>query len=69
MVKPPAGSGCPTAEELYETWMKQHIYVRYDKNPRLRHYLRITIGTDAEMDAVLLALGQILGKNGKKCDE
>ncbi|MFP3389439.1 hypothetical protein [Brevibacillus sp. SIMBA_040] len=69
LCKPPVGSGCPTAEELYDTLMKQNIYVRYYKNPRLRDYLRITIGTDAEMDAVLMALGQILGHKGKKCDE
>lgn len=69
LCKPPAGSGCPIAEELYDTLMKQNIYVRYYKNPRLRDYLRITIGTDAEMDAVLMAMGQILEQNGKKCDE
>ncbi|GED69541.1 histidinol-phosphate aminotransferase [Brevibacillus reuszeri] len=62
LCKPPAALGYPTASELYEILMAQNIYVRYYQQRRLREYLRITIGTDAEMDAVLLAMSQILGQ-------
>lgn len=41
---------CP-AEELYEALKKEQIYVRYFKQPVLEQYLRITIGTDEEMEA------------------
>ena len=30
-----------------------NIYVRYFKKPRIDNYLRITIGTDDEMDELL----------------
>ena len=41
------------AEELFEACRKEHIYVRYFKKPRISNYLRITIGTDEEMDTLL----------------
>ncbi|MDO5344379.1 MAG: histidinol-phosphate transaminase [Lachnospiraceae bacterium] len=43
---------CP-AEELFQALKKAKIYVRYFKKPRIDNYLRITIGTDQEMDALL----------------
>jgi histidinol-phosphate aminotransferase len=36
------------------------IIVRYFDKPRISDYLRITIGTDAECDALVQALTEIL---------
>ena len=44
------------AKELFEALKKEHIYVRYFAKPRIDNYLRITIGTDAEMDVLLAFL-------------
>ena len=38
------------AKELYEALKREQIYVRYFNTPGLDQYLRITIGTDQEMD-------------------
>jgi len=43
---------CP-AKELFEALREQNIYVRYFPKPRIDRYLRITIGTDEEMDVFL----------------
>lgn len=43
---------CP-AKELFEALREQDIYVRYFAKPRIDNYLRITVGTDEEMDAFL----------------
>ena len=43
---------CPAAE-LFEALKREKIIVRYFKKPRIDNYLRITIGTDQEMDALL----------------
>lgn len=40
------------ARELFEALRQNQIYVRYFNQPRLDHYLRITIGTDEEMEAL-----------------
>lgn len=48
------------AKEIFETLKKQGIYVRYFNAPRINEYLRITIGTDEEMDKVLEFLTSIL---------
>ena len=45
------------AEELFEMCKKENIFVRYFKKPRIDNYLRISIGTDEEMDALLKVLG------------
>lgn len=42
---------CP-ARELFEALKEAGIYVRYFDRPRIDNYLRITIGTDGEMDAL-----------------
>ena len=39
-----------SASELFEALKGQGIYVRYFNQPRLENYLRITIGTDEEME-------------------
>ncbi len=44
------------AEKLFEDLRKEQIYVRYFKQPRLDHYLRITIGTREEMETLFAFL-------------
>ena len=41
-----------SAKELFEALRKENIYVRYFASPRIDNYLRITIGTDEEMEAL-----------------
>jgi histidinol-phosphate aminotransferase len=41
------------ARELFEALKIKKIYVRYFNKPRIDNYLRVTIGTDEEMDAFL----------------
>lgn len=48
------------AEKIFEALKKQQIYVRYFRQPRLDNYLRITIGTDEEMDELFGFLEQFL---------
>jgi histidinol-phosphate aminotransferase len=47
------------AAELFDDLRKMNIFVRYFKGPRTGDRLRITIGTDAEMDALLNALSSL----------
>lgn len=48
------------AEKIYRALREAHIYVRYFKKPRIDNYLRISIGTDREMERLTEALGEIL---------
>ena len=48
------------AKEIFEAAKKKHIYVRYFDKPRIDQYLRITIGTDEEMKAVVSFLEEFL---------
>ena len=41
------------AAEIFEELKKRGIYVRYFNKPRIDNYLRITIGTDEEMERVV----------------
>ena len=41
------------AEELFQMLREKHIYVRYFKSPRIQNYLRITIGTNEQMEKFL----------------
>lgn len=52
---------CP-AKELFEALKEADIYVRYFNKPRIDNYLRISIGTDQEMDALLGFLENYLGE-------
>lgn len=38
------------AKEIFQAAKDAHIYVRYFEKPRIDNYLRISIGTDEEMD-------------------
>ncbi|SDJ95174.1 histidinol-phosphate transaminase [Microbulbifer yueqingensis] len=49
------------AESLYLQLRERQILVRYFNKPRLSDYLRISIGTDSEMDALLAACREIQG--------
>lgn len=49
-----------SAREIFEELKARKIFVRYFNLPRVDNHLRITIGTDAEMDALMQALREIL---------
>lgn len=52
------------AKEIFEMLKEKGIYVRYFAKPRIDNYLRITIGTDEEMDRLLSVLREYLaGRN------
>ncbi len=48
--------------ELFAALRKQDIYVRHWDKERISNHLRITIGTDDEMQALLACLKEYLGK-------
>ena len=47
------------AGALFEELRSRNMFVRYFKGPRTGDRLRITVGTDAEMDALLAALAEL----------
>ena len=49
-----------TAKEIFSYLRDKGIYIRYFNKPRIDNHLRITIGTDAEMDALLSALREFI---------
>ncbi|MBO6112078.1 MAG: histidinol-phosphate transaminase [Lachnospiraceae bacterium] len=55
--KPPSGY---EAKEVFEELKKRDIYVRHFNKDRIAGYLRISIGTDEEMDALIAALKEII---------
>ena len=50
------------AKELFFALRERNIYVRYFEKPRIDNYLRVTIGTDEQMDALLAFLREYLSK-------
>lgn len=48
------------AEQIFKALRERDIYVRFFNKPRINNYLRITIGTDEQMDALYQALKEIL---------
>ena len=48
------------AKEIFEKLKEQRIFVRYFNQPLIDNYLRITIGTDEQMDRLFAALENIL---------
>ncbi len=48
------------AKEIFERLKENDIYVRFWDKPRIDNYLRITIGTDEQMDALFKALKGIV---------
>ncbi len=49
-----------SGKALFLALRERNIVVRHFDKPSIAEYLRISIGTDAQMDAVLAALGDIL---------
>lgn len=45
-----------SAKEIFEYLKTRDIYVRWFNKPRIDNYLRITVGTDTETDALIAAL-------------
>ena len=52
-----------SARELFEALKIKKIFVRYFNKPRIDNYLRITIGTDEEMDQLLAFLKKYIQEN------
>ena len=50
------------AKRIFEELKQQGVYVRYWEKPRIDNYLRITIGTDEEMDIFIRHLRSIMKK-------
>ena len=48
------------AKEIFSYLKSQNIYVRYFDRPRISDYLRITVGTDREMEALTGTLRKFL---------
>lgn len=48
------------AKDIFEELKKRGIYVRYFDKPRIDNYLRITVGTQDQMDELFKALVEIL---------
>lgn len=49
-----------SAKELFLELRKAEVYVRYFEQPRIDNYIRITIGTDEEMDQFIKQIKEIL---------
>jgi histidinol-phosphate aminotransferase len=49
------------AEELYARLKEKRILVRYFRKPRIDNHLRVSVGTDEDMDFFMKALSEILG--------
>lgn len=48
------------AEDIFKALKEKDIYVRFFKKPRIDNHLRISIGTDNEMDSLIEALKEII---------
>lgn len=59
-VKPPAAL---PARTLFERLRAEKIFIRYFPGERTGGYVRITVGTDAQMDRLFAVIGRILDKN------
>lgn len=49
--------------KLFEYLRSKHVYVRHWNNPAIKDYLRITIGTDAEMDRFFAEVKNYMEEN------
>ena len=47
-----------SAKHFFERLRKRKIFVRYFEGPRTGDYVRITVGTNSDVDKLLLALGK-----------
>lgn len=55
-------NGAPSAKVIFERLRERAIIVRYFDSRRIDNALRISVGTDEEIDMLLNAIRQILGK-------
>lgn len=55
-----AKHACVPAAELFAALKEEGIFVRYFNKPRIGNYLRITVGTDEEMDKLVAFLKKYL---------
>ena len=53
------------AEEIFKALREADIYVRYWNKPRISNYLRITVGTDEEMNCLIEFLKKYLAESNK----
>jgi histidinol-phosphate aminotransferase len=53
-------AGKPSAESLYKNLKNKGILIRYFSHPRLKHSLRITVGTPAQNNRLLMELKKLL---------
>ena len=51
-----------SAEKIFTYLRERGIYIRYFRKPRIDNYLRITIGTDEQMDRLIEELERLLGR-------
>ncbi|MBQ4347698.1 MAG: histidinol-phosphate transaminase [Firmicutes bacterium] len=51
-----------SAEELYEKLLENNILVRHFNKPPIENFLRITIGTDEQMDTTVSVLKKLLNE-------
>ncbi len=49
--------------DLFQYMREKDVYVRHWNNPAIKDYLRITIGTDAEMDKMFKVIEQYMAEN------
>ena len=49
---------------LYRQLKARGVLVRHFENPRIKDFLRITIGTPRQMEALIEKLGEILSGTG-----
>ncbi|KRE48546.1 histidinol-phosphate transaminase [Paenibacillus sp. Soil522] len=50
------------AKDIFQQLRDKGVLVRYFDQPRIHEYLRVSIGTDEEMDAFIQAVQEIVGK-------
>ncbi|MSU34559.1 MAG: histidinol-phosphate transaminase [Pedosphaera sp.] len=64
LCKPPG----PTAEEWLSALRDRHVLVRWFRLPELARFLRITVGTDREVNALLKAVRDVIhGTRNENC--
>ncbi len=54
-----------SAAALFAALREEHIFVRYWNKKRISEHLRVTIGTDEQMDALFAFLEKYIKKNGQ----
>jgi histidinol-phosphate aminotransferase len=58
--------GSAAARDLFAKLRERNIFVRYFDQPRIDNYLRVTVGTREQMEALFSALDEILAEDERK---